>query len=130
VSDTHTLIIKGDAEAPTDADLFDYEVHCPGVTDACRLWVGCEVPECPGSTGGDDTLYDVSDVAHGQKHRYINDSWMVPTDGCYLVAADEMPDAAAFLVTKADLGAGEYKIGHDFDDGRIADFQLIEKVPA
>ena len=129
MSDIHTLIIGADPLEPADPDLFTYEIHCPGVTDACRLWVGCEVPECPGNTGGDDTLYDVSDVAHGQKHRYIDESWMVQTDHCYLVSADEMPDAASFLVTKAGLSAGEYQVGHDFDEGRIADLHLPDPQP-
>jgi hypothetical protein len=125
MSDTHTLIVTADAEEPTDSELFGYEIRCPEVTDACRMWVECDRLDC--EVRAADEFNEFEYQGHGQRHRYIQDGWMVPDgDACYLIAADEMPDAAAFLVTKEQLGAGEYQIGHDFDDGRIADFQLID----
>lgn len=130
MSDTHTLVVTMHSDCldmePTDVD---YAVECPGVTTACAEWVLCKVAECPGNNGGDDTLYDVSNVAHGVEHRYVDSSsggfWGVQSGACYIVGADEMPDAADYLATKEELGAGRYLVGHDFDEGRIADFQLI-----
>lgn len=120
----HTLAVIGDPSDP-HSDLYQYEIDCPGVTDACRMWTVCNVVDCPGRTGDDDTLYDVSNIAHGQPHRYIDDGWMVPTDTCYLIAADEMPDVAADMVAKESIGPGSYRVDHDFDDGRLSILALV-----
>lgn len=131
MSSVHTLIIKVSGnDVDGEGWDVDYSIECPGVSNACRMWTECDVPECPGRTGQDDTLYDVSDIAHGQPHKYIDDSWMVPTDTCYLIIADELPDAAGYLASKQNLGAGRYQVGHDFDEGTIADLHLIEEVSA
>lgn len=119
---THTLIIKGDVEEPNNSDLFSYDIRCPAVSDDCRMWVECDIPNCAHDNG-----HDAGEVFHGKRHQYIAGSWSVPTDTCYLLVADEMPDAAAFLAGKEHLEAGEYEIGHDFDEGRIADFHLAKE---
>jgi hypothetical protein len=131
MSSSHTLVIEVSGnDVDGEGWDVDYSIECPGVTDACRMWVGCDIPDCPGNTGDDDTLYDVSNIAHGKPHKYIDDSWMVPTDTCYLIAADELPDAAEFLATKDGLVPGRYAVGHDFDDGRLADLHLAGSVTA
>lgn len=119
MSDTHTLIVMVDPDPELSPE---YEIECPGVTDSCRMWVECDIPRC----GSTDAGRDHNIVLHGKKHQLIGSTWSVPTDTCYLVVADEMCDAADFLATKERLAAGRYVIGHDFDEGCIADFQLIE----
>lgn len=127
MSDTHTLIITAYADSTMDEPTeLDFTVECPGVTDACRMWVECDVAGC-GSTNAER---DHNIVLHGTRHQLISSTWSIPTDTCYLIAADEMPDTADFLATQQELGAGRYLVGHDFNEGCIADFQLIEKVPA
>jgi hypothetical protein len=119
VSNVHTLIVTADSQDRADTDLFAYDIRCPGVSDACRMWVECDIPTCNAENAGKDNL-----TVHGKRHQRIASTWSVPTDTCYLLIADEMPDAAAFLVTRDHLAAGEYQVGHDFDEGRIADLHL------
>ena len=125
MSTTHALIIKHDRH-PLDHEPPDIEfsIECPGVTDACHMWVECDRPRCR-----EDNPNLGEGVVHGKRHLLFPGSgtWSVPTDTCYLVIADEMPDAADYLATKQKLGAGRYLIGHDFDEGCIADFQLVEE---
>jgi len=126
VSDTHTLVITMHSDCidmePTDVD---YDIECPGVSDACRMWVECDIPNCENDSG-----HNAGELIHGKRHQYVGDSWSVPTDTCYLAVADEMPDAADYLATKHQLGVGRYVVGHDFDEGRIADFQLLREEAA
>jgi hypothetical protein len=105
----------------------DVEIKCLGITDECAEWINCEVPECPGSTGGDDTLHDVSDVAHGQQHKYLDESWMVRSGSCYL--ANHGHDMAGQVAEKLGLGDGRYEVTPEFDDGTLTDLVLVDCRP-
>lgn len=123
MSDTHTLIIKFDTDPlghePSDVD---YSIECPEITDACRMWVECDIPGC----GSEDAVRDHKKVIHGKRHQLIASTWSIPTDTCYLLIADELCDAADFLATKLNLGPGRYTVGHDFDEGMVAELTLVE----
>ncbi|GGN38979.1 hypothetical protein FHR83_006819 [Actinoplanes campanulatus] len=112
----HTLTVTRDPDpefGPTA------DITCHGVTDNCAEWTECKIAECPGNTGQDDTLYDVSPYAHGQEHRRFDeqaadDYWAVRTGHCW---AENHGDAEAEeFAEKQQLGAGEYAVAVVVDD--------------
>lgn len=116
----HVIVVLRDPDGEFAPDV---EIECPGVTDACAEWIECKVADCPANTGGDDTFYDVSDVAHGEQHRYIDDTWMIRTGFCY--AENHGHDAAGQFVERHQLGAGRYEVVPEFDDGILNDFVMV-----
>jgi hypothetical protein len=113
---THTLIIKAVAN-PNEVDNWrDFSIECPGVTDACRMWVECDIPNC----GSEDAERDNNVVKHGKRHQLIVSTWSVPTDTCYLMIADELSDVAASMADSEKLPPGRYEVDHDFDEGMVS----------
>ena len=114
----HTLIVSRD---PDPELMPDAEIECHGVTDACAEWTECRVAECPGNTGQDDTLWDVSDMAHGVQHRYIyndaGDFWGVRSGGCYAMNRNDA-DAQEFA-EEHNLGSGRYAVDVEIDDSTV-----------
>lgn len=127
MSAVHTLVVTVDPHPldhePPDVDFF---IECPGVTDACRMWVECDIPNC----GSTDAERDHNAVLHGKRHQLVVSTWSVPTDICYLIVADETPDAADSLAAKQHLGPGRYLVTHEIYEGCVAEFQLAEEVNA
>lgn len=120
---THTLIIKVDRH-PLDHEPpdVDFTVKCHGVTDACAEWTECKQADCPGNTGGDDTLYDVSPIAHGQEHRYFDETtatgyWAVRTGGCW--AENNGHAAAEEFAEEQGLADGTYDVDVEVDDSTV-----------
>ncbi len=118
MSATHTLIVSRDPDPQYGPDA---EIRCNGVTETCAEWVECKVAECPANTGGDDTLYDVSDVAHGQQHRYFDQQpygfWAVRSGGCYAESRNDA-DAQEFA-EEQKLGSGEYPVNVEVDASTV-----------
>jgi hypothetical protein len=126
----HTLTVSRDPDpefGPTA------DITCHGVTDACAEWSECKVAECPGNTGQDDVLYDVSPHAHEQEHRRFDeqgpdDYWAVRTGFCW---AENHGDAeAAEFAEEQKLGAGQYPVIVEVDDTSMSITLLNEKAAA
>jgi hypothetical protein len=101
----HILIVTPDPDDPEGG--YTYVVECPGVTDACRMWVEC------GYNHSDDDLYE-DETAHGERHQMIGDiGWCVSTDACFIVGNDYLHDAAE------GIAPGRWLVDHDYDDGQL-----------
>jgi hypothetical protein len=105
----HILIVKPD---PDDPESLDYEVECPGVTDACR-----EYRDCLANDSEQAALVRAMDdgqpiVAHGKRHLNIEGTWMAETDFCYVQGHDGLPDAV-----DGYFPVGRHAIGWDVGGG-------------
>jgi|SRR5687767_9337383 hypothetical protein len=111
----HMLVVTAD---PDDPEILDHEVECPAVTDECREWRWCTVAEC---TVPAEYNFGADAIGHGERHKYIKDRWMVPTDNCYVVCHDGLPDAVADR-----FPVGRHAIGWDVGDGTEIEIYAIE----
>lgn len=112
----HVLVITPDSDGPDDNEpYYSYAVECPGVTDDCRAWKGCEVCPREMTDEQDDDLWDDGE-AHGEEHRKIQGEWMVPTASCFVAGFDELYESARYL----DLPAGRWPVAFTVeDDGEL-----------
>lgn len=116
----HVLVVTVD---PDDPELLDYEVECPGVTDECREWRACTVINC--TLIGEYKFTVTGRLAHGERHKYINGTWMTSTSNCYVACHDGLPDAVA-----GRFPVGRHAIGHDVGDGTEIEVYAIEPATA
>ncbi|MEU4399760.1 hypothetical protein [Micromonospora orduensis] len=121
----HVLVVT----RPTEPGVIDptYTIECPGVTDDCRSYEDCRPEQAE-----IDLLDDADDeapVAHGVRHRHLNDLWMAATDQCYLATdADGVADAADEL----KLAPGRYPVKAIFDPdfGSVEELVVLAEVAA
>jgi hypothetical protein len=89
----------------------EYAIECPGITDRCRTYRPCQHPTC----NRDDKDERTEKTAHGEQHIWLDeavvDGWYIPTNDCYLVDHDNLPDAAS------GLPAGRHLVHAYFGDG-------------
>lgn len=108
----HFLIVTADPDDPSDKDLFQYEVECPGVTDECRRYEDC-VPDGPERTLLQEAVdNEGTPIAHGVKHLMIDGTWCAATNLCNVRDHDGLPDAVVGL-----FPVGRHAIDWDFGDG-------------
>lgn len=88
MSSEHILVVIANDDEP---EYPDYRVECPGVTESCRAWRECGCPE-----SASDDFWDIAE-AHGVEHARIDGVWMVRSDRCFVVTADDMHEAAQDL---------------------------------
>ena len=103
MSRIHTLVLAGQGRP------LRHTVECPGVTDACRMWMPCDDPGC---------LHD--------------DCPRTPSDRCYFLVADELvpdtlPEAVQRLVDREQLRPGRYAITHVFGDVGVDELALVNR---
>ena len=114
----HALIIHRDLDVEYGPSV---DIECPGVTEACRMWVECRTPECPGSNGGDDTLHVVSPIAHGVEHRHFDEGpggyWGIRSDECY--ALDHGHAAGEEFADEHHLGTGRHEVFVEVDETTV-----------
>lgn len=121
MSQIHTLVITAIPGAdPDEVDVYlDYSIECPGLTDACRTWEPCKLPESEHDSNRS------AGVHHGVNHLW-HEGRMVGMDRCYLQCdADDLPDVAGELTAKEDLKPGRYQVEHTFDDGSLDMLVLV-----
>lgn len=111
----HFLIVTPDPQDPQERDFYTYEVECPGVTDACRLWKSCDGADPDHAAL--EMLAEGSDsdpIAHGVRHREIAGwtGWWAATDDCYVQTHDRLGDAAENY-----FGPGRHPIRWEVGDG-------------
>lgn len=115
----HVLVITG------EEDHRDYDIECPGVTDDCRAYGGCNCPESRDQHG--DALWDNAE-AHGVEHKHIDGEWMRPTDQCYVSTSDNLPDVCEELAKREQLGPGRHPIDFDYQGEGWYELQLLTPV--
>jgi hypothetical protein len=103
VSPIHTLVLTGHGRT------LRHTVECPGVTNACRMLMPCDDPDC---------LHD--------------DCPPTPSDRCYFLVADELvpdtlPEAVRQLVDRENLGPGRYPITYVFGDAGVDELALVNR---
>jgi hypothetical protein len=117
----HILVVTGTIDPTEGLDERDFTLECPGVTDACRGWIGCDCT----NTRGRDLSWEEPLVAHGVTHQYLDGEWMRPTDGCYFAGHDGLPDAVVDLpVDGVLLTAGRYEVAPTYDGDGCIGFNL------
>jgi len=115
----HILIVtETTADGVTEQD---YEIECPGVTKACRMWLTCQTCQSLDYDLDDDGK-TVAPVVHGVEHQSIEDMWMTPTDNCFVQVNDYLAEAAEPL----NLKPGRYPVGFDFGDGCDLELTVLE----
>ncbi len=105
----HTLTITEETRPPDlpggePIIVRGYALVCPGVTDHCRRWEPCPNPGCTVNTECERYARDA--FGHGEHHLWIDDTWMVPTGGCFYAGNRRVPEAAELL----GLPAGEHPV--------------------
>lgn len=118
---SHILIVTPDADDPADADLFTYEVECPGVTDACRRYEDCKAGEDEREqleAAEDSGLRPA--MAHGKRHFMFDGVWCAETDQCNVACHDGLGNDV-----DGRFEPGRHPVDFDFGDGtEIAIFAL------
>jgi len=108
----HFLIVTTDPDDPNDADLFEYMVECPGVTDECRRYEDCVPNDAERELLDKAMDNEAEPVAHGVKHLEIDGTWCAATNLCNVRDHDGLPDAVTGRFT-----VGRHAIDWDFGDG-------------
>jgi hypothetical protein len=107
----HFLIVAADPDNPGDEDLYEYEVECPGVTDACRRYEDC-VPDDHERTLLEEAVDNETEpIAHGVKHLLLDGMWCAATDRCNVRDHDALPNEVA-----GRFPVGRHAIDFDFGD--------------
>jgi len=109
-----TVLRDADEEFGPSAD-----ISCPGVTEACAEWVECTSAEC--KTFADERPSADDFTAHGQEHRYFDEShdsyWGIRSGFCY---AENSGDAAAEEFAEQEkLDAGRYTVTVEVDGSTV-----------
>lgn len=112
----HVLVVTDDGERDRD-----YAVVCPGVTDACRMWVACS----PCKPGDGERLDDDEPfgVAHGVEHQNFSWGWSVPSGQCFVRDNEGLYDVAEELA----LEPGRYPVEHECEDESYLVLHLATK---
>ena len=110
-----------------DLDCWTLKLECPGVTDACRMWLECM--DCNSKISADldnDDLYDQlsqTGEAHGVQHVWAGDiGWATWTDKCLAERHEDLYEAVEDL----DLTPGRYLVLVSFEDGEYLRLRLVE----
>jgi hypothetical protein len=109
----HILVVTGEYDIGDQIDDRKYEIECPGVTDACAMWIPCD---CAAAARPDQLWEDP--VAHGVEHQNIDGEWMTQTDQCLYAGHDSLPDVAADMrepgPARRELDPGRYPVVPDY----------------
>lgn len=124
MSRVHTLVITQQQSSPTDdpEDVrTDFDIECPGVTDACRSWGAC--------SSADHDVNRGDGIHHSEKHIYVEGYYLIGLDRCHLASDSSMVgEAAEDLWAAKGLSAGRYKVRHTYCDGDVDTLALAEEV--
>jgi hypothetical protein len=133
----HVLVVFVD-----EADVHEFAIECPGVTDACRAWLECvekhctarqeHAEDCRADCNRHNDSSEDEPVAHGRRHRYIGGAfvgWGTPSDDCYPVTCGQIVEAAYSIRT--DWVRGRYPVEHGLDpNGEYLTLKLLDDQPA
>lgn len=130
MAEPHVLVVS---YASDDDEYPEFDLECPGVTDACMAWRECTEDVFPCNADRDqvdvyEELLRLDDLVHGVEHRYWDGKVWVPTPSCFAAIAIHLPDTALDALdppTGGRVQPGRYPVRVRADSEGDLELELI-----